>query len=368
MSLDPDTLLEPISSQEPTGEFLLYEGTYDRIREARRADSPELPRDIWEYDLKTADWERVETLCIDALTHQTKDVQIAAWLLEAASHLRGFAGLAEGSAVLLGLCKRFWSDLHPPASEDGTFRAAPFDWLNEKFSSDVLAIPVAVPKGDRSLAVTWNDWNRAIWLENMLLKNAEDPEFLAQVEDSITQTVFTERVAKTPRAFFEAQHETLDLAVGHLQELELLLDEAMGPVSPSLVRLRENMVKIREWTRVTLRTTAPPASLADQAPEDMAEDAPMTPTVPAAQDGPLPDAPPVSPGVFRSRRDAYQAIEQAARYLRAIEPHSPAPYLILRAVAWGEKPLADLIVELRKNGLDLESLSNLLGLYQEDAM
>ena len=368
LQLDPAALLRPISSEDPAGEFLLYEGTYDRIREARRADSPELPRDIWEYELKSADWERVESLCIEALTHRTKDIQIGAWLLEAATHLRGFTGLAEGSSVLLGLCKAFWSELHPPASEDGGFRAAPFDWLNEKFSGDVLGIPVAVPKGEPSLAVTWNDWNRAIWLQNMLLKNAEDPEFMAQAENSITQDLFVARVHKTPRTYFEAQLEQLDVAVGNIQELESFLDEAMGRHSPSLVRLRENMVKIREWTRVTLRTTSFPEPPAPAQAEEPVEGHVMTMPDPESSDAPAPVGLPSAPGGFTGRRDAYRTIEQAARYLRSIEPHSPAPYLILRAVAWGEKPLADLILELRRNGLDLESLSNLLGLYQEDAM
>jgi type VI secretion system protein ImpA len=367
--LDLERLLKPISSADPTGAFLLYEGTYDRIREARRADSPELPRDIWDHELKAANWDGVASMCIEALETRTKDVQIAAWLVEAGTHLRGFAGLSEGLNLILALCTEYWDDVYPPLSEDGGFRAAPFHWLNEKFAPDVLAIPIAIPEGEPSEAVTWNDWKRAAWLENMRNRNRGDAEIEEQFEEGITQEVFTKRVARTPRRHFESQKASLWQAVSALRRLEVLLDVRLGDNSPSLVRLREHVLTLHDWTDTILRTS----------PVELAEDPAEEETEAAAVDGSEPAAPQATEAKassdesmmsweFRGRRDAYRKIEQAARYLQTIEPHSPAPYLILRAVNWGEKPLAELIVELRRNGLDLDSLSSLLGLNQEGDM
>jgi type VI secretion system protein ImpA len=367
--LDVERLLKPISSMDPTGTFLLYEGTYDRIREARRADSPELPRDIWDHDLKVADWERVASLCVEALETRTKDVQIAAWLVEAITHLRGFAGLAEGLDLILALCTEYWDEIHPPLSEDGGFRAAPFHWLNEKFAPDVMGIPIAIPEGEPSEAVTWNDWKRAAWLENMRNRNRGDTEIEEQIEESITQEIFGKRVARTPRQHFETQKALLGRAVSALRRLEVLLDVRLGENSPSLVRLREHALTLHEWTDTILRTS--PAQL-ESAPETFPEAAAAESTEgeaqPTASEAKASHRERMVAPEFRGRQDAYRRIEQAARYLQTIEPHSPAPYLILRAVSWGEKPLAELIVELRRNGLDLDSLSSLLGLNQEADM
>ncbi|HEX5126196.1 MAG TPA: hypothetical protein VFW00_05610, partial [Rhodocyclaceae bacterium] len=46
------------------------------------------------------------------------------------------------------------------------------------------------------------------------------------------------------------------------------------------------------------------------------------------------------------RHDAYAALADIARALERIEPHSPVPYLIKRAVAWGGLNTAQLYNEV----------------------
>lgn len=52
---DTNSLLVSISKESPTGEDLRYEGTYDKIREARTEDDPVLSRGVWKLPLKRAD-------------------------------------------------------------------------------------------------------------------------------------------------------------------------------------------------------------------------------------------------------------------------------------------------------------------------
>ena len=61
------SLLAPISEKKPAGESLRYEGTYDRIMEARREDDPSLEQGVWKHELKQADWNLVSQLCLEAL-------------------------------------------------------------------------------------------------------------------------------------------------------------------------------------------------------------------------------------------------------------------------------------------------------------
>jgi type VI secretion system protein ImpA len=51
-----------------------------------------------------------------------------------------------------------------------------------------------------------------------------------------------------------------------------------------------------------------------------------------------------------------------AEYLAAIEPHSPTPYLIRRAVNWGRLPLPALMAEIMQEEGDLNRMVQLLGL------
>ena len=130
--LDLDKLLTPISGDNPAGEFLRYEGTYDRIQEARKEDA-DLPQGVWERELKKADWNEVRDVCLEALESRSKDLQIGIWLLESLLHLYGFSGVGDGLRVLLGLCERFWDHLYPEIDgDDLEARVSPIVSMNEK--------------------------------------------------------------------------------------------------------------------------------------------------------------------------------------------------------------------------------------------
>src|ERR1044071_5261686 len=131
--LDVRALMEPIPGSNPAGESLRYQGTYDRISEARREDDPKLSQGIYKSTLKRADWATAEALCVEALTTRTKDLQIAGWLLESWIHRYGFAGVAKGLALMAGLCVEFWDDAYPELeARDLGGRLAPFEWVEQK--------------------------------------------------------------------------------------------------------------------------------------------------------------------------------------------------------------------------------------------
>ena len=101
--------LAPLPGEQPCGPSLRYAGDYERIRDARREDDPNLPQGVWQSELKRANWDEVVRLSVDALARRSKDVQIAAWLLEALIHRRGFAGIPVGLGVMVGLCRAYWA-------------------------------------------------------------------------------------------------------------------------------------------------------------------------------------------------------------------------------------------------------------------
>ena len=66
-------------------------------------------------------------------------------------------------------------------------------------------------------------------------------------------------------------------------------------------------------------------------------------------------------GLIRGRTEAYQQLSEIADYLAVIEPHSPTPFLIRRAVSWGGMTMTELLEDLVRNESDLRAIYDLLG-------
>jgi type VI secretion system protein ImpA len=62
------------------------------------------------------------------------------------------------------------------------------------------------------------------------------------------------------------------------------------------------------------------------------------------------------PTQLRGRDDAYRSLAQIADYLAQLEPHSPVPPLIRRAIEWGNMSFVDLMAELTSNNGELQRL------------
>ena len=155
-TIDIEAILTPVRGDNPAGEDLRYSQVYEDIKEARRADDT-LDRGEWQREIKTSDWNKEVDLAVEALTEKTKDLQIAAWLIEGLILTEGFEGLAAGLKILIGLLEKFWDDAYPPI-EGGhlDYRAAPFQFVNEKLSPSVRLIPLT-EKG-KTPGYSWLQW------------------------------------------------------------------------------------------------------------------------------------------------------------------------------------------------------------------
>ena len=73
------------------------------------------------------------------------------------------------------------------------------------------------------------------------------------------------------------------------------------------------------------------------------------------------EAPPFALATPDSREAAYRQLKVIAQYLAQVEPHSPVPYLINRAVDWGEMSLHELLGELINADVDTRRVWAVLG-------
>lgn len=356
LQIDLETLLSPISAERPSGESLRYEGTYDRIQEERKEDNPNLPQGVWETSLKTANWEAVREISIEALETRSKDLQLAVWLLEAWLHLHGFSGVREGLKLLTGLCESFWASLYPEIEGNGLeYRLSPIHWLNEKFAIKLEKIPITRPQSEDEAPYTWIDREDALRLENSA---SDNPAFLesAESEGKITLAQFNGAVMLSPVDFYATLSEELSSTINAAQALEQILDEKCGDEAPSLRQIKETTAEVQRFVSQVLkeRGAESESSVSNRDSDMQIADWADEPEIEH----------PAEHIQIRSRAEAYRLLSEAAEYLLKTEPHSPAPYLVKRAVSWGSMTLSDLLQEFINNETDLRTIYILLGMKE----
>ncbi len=353
-SLEIAGFLNPIAAESPQGEALRYEGTYDRIQDARQEDA-DIPQGVWERELKKANWKQVTEICFEALKTRTKDLQIAAWLLEALLQMYAFAGVKEGLKLILGLCETFWDSLYPEVGEDDLeSRISPFIWMNEKLSLKLKLKPITMPKSVDSQPYTFFDWENANLLENLALKDKGVYD-KAESEGKVTRAKFLGSVMFTSRQFYQKQAQDLNDALEILTTLNTFLDQKCQRAAPSLKQFEDILVQIKDLVNDFLR---------EKGGFDIEQDE----SVVEADQKRAEEKGVSGLGIpsIGNRTEAYQMLSAAADYLLIHEPHSPTPYLVKRAVSWGHMTLMELLHELVDNDQDLKQIYTLLGFKKHD--
>jgi type VI secretion system protein ImpA len=366
-----DEVRTPIEGELRCGESLRYEGTHDRINDARKADTTHLPRGVWERSLKVADWKLAETICVDALRGHSKDLQVTMWLIEAWIQRHGMSGLRYGLDVALALCETFWSEgLHPDIRDDDIdYRIAPLIWLNETLTTTVKRIALTEPRDQDIPVCSSMEWEVVLRLEKM---EALQPEaYETAVDGKVTREIFMASAKDTPHPVLFHILDELEGAQTTLNELDAFLDKHCGYDGPSVGRLKDVLAEslhvmgelILPALGVVRPTLAGASSDGYDEHSDEIADSDGAATGPEAEGQMDTDSQGlVRPVAIRSRDQAYELLSDIADFLSRVEPHSPTPYLVRRAVSWGDKSLIELLEEFVSDPNELHAVYSLLGL------
>jgi type VI secretion system ImpA family protein len=369
---DLGRLLEPISAEQPCGQWLRYEGTYDRVREARREDDAGLPQGVWQSELKRADWESVESICAEALAKRSKDLQLAAWLLEAWIQLDGIGGAARGLELMQRLCVAYWDGMYPALDTEMTARLAPVQWVNEKLPRRLRLLNLTQPTIDDIPLFSLADWDVAV---QRGLSQGSGQGAGSTTSNGQTLARFDQSVSCTSYSWFSALLTETQTAIAAARTLDELLDEKAGNLAPGLLKLRDVLNSIEQLVRSMCAATEAqePSLRGDDSNGVVRErDAPSEMLLAGAESALLKgnySAEVASEGFMgtgslhlQTREDAYRVLAQVATFLQNHDPHSPTPYLIWRAVAWGQMEFGELMQELVRDQGELNELARLLHL------
>lgn len=327
-----ERLLEPLTEGRGMGEALRHGPLYQAIQDARREDDASVPQGEWERPLAKGDWPRVVELCVQALDTQGKDLQVAAWLCEAACRAQGVGGLVEGLRLLLGLCERYWEGLWPLLEpDDADARCAPFVWADGALArACVLHLPLWDIPGSEPTTFTLDDWRR---LQARPARGAQDDEDAAS--ERPIERLLQQAKAPAHQAALRAFHQEVGEAQSLWRRLDALLSEHLGFDAPAIRQLSAQL----ETLAALCTQLGPPvaATNSDQSGDPGADRVAREPVTGAALAGGL-----------DGREAAYRQLAVIADYLTRIEPHSPTPHLLRRAIDWGRMDLAALVSDMEK--------------------
>jgi len=340
--LELRSLLRPIPGDNPAGAGIPYD-VRERLDQARREVNPEDfdPDDpMRPDDAVYADWQGIVALCQTTLTTTSKNLLIGARLLEALTMLHGFAGLRDGIQLMRLMVDVCWDRLDPEIEDEDDLevRAAPFNWLDDPdrgacFPNSVRDLPL-VRAGGKSFS--WQDWQR-----------------IQESRDDADPAGFEGVVMQATRADCQAVHDEIHQALSELQAMTDLGNRRLGAESPGFTYLRPALQDCYSLARQILqkKPAEPGDDTDDQITEGQPEGGEMTTARPR----------------LSNRDEVYRQLAEAAGALQRLEPHSPVPYLIQRAVHLGAMPFPQLIQELVRDATIIAEMNRELGIREEQA-
>lgn len=356
-----ERILAPLPFGSSCGDPLHADPVFTDIRLLREEDDPGLPMGQWERPLKLADWDAVAARCVEQLCTRSKHLRLAAWLAEAWTRQRGLAGLRLGLTTLDALLRRHWPQLHPMIDADGDaeLRLAPLEWL-DKALAHALHVHVSLLElpGEKMRRLTLAEWER------LAARDLDDTQSGARAQETAPcgRKEVLEHARQAP-ASLQASRALIKESMAALAGMRQVLAEAVGDAAPSMESLSRRLGaadRMLSQLASERHDGLACSSIAQAAPAALDADGDGDPGdgVPAAAHTPLASG-------WRNRGEAYACLKALAEYLAEIEPHSPVPFLIRRAVQWGSMPLPELIAELIRQEGDLNRLVSFLDIGRE---
>lgn len=342
-----ERFLEPIPGDNPAGAYLRYNPLYGKIEEARRREDPAVFAKLnLGRDAKAPDYKQVIQLSEEALTKQTKDLQIAAWLTEAWASRDRLAGLTSGLRLLKSLLEQFWAHAYPEIDEgDAGLRAMPLEWVGSSFDCTFAVRSIPLTKNARDTWLVYQE-SRSIGYESEIKGNASRVAARQQAlsEGKVSPEDFDKDFDETPKTFYKAIAGDCAQSLEAIEELDRLCVEKFGNDAPSFTTLRKALEEVSNVIHILLLKKL------EKEPDPVEPVNDLTPGGEAAVE-PLPNgvAAPVYATVAAAQFDFSQLVGEiksideavlhvvaAAQFLRQKSPANPASYLLLRALRWSE--------------------------------
>jgi type VI secretion system protein ImpA len=340
-SIDLEKLLEPISSDAPSGVNLEYDPDFLSL-ERLGVGRPEQQMGGSVRAAEPPDYEAVVRQA-SALLFRSKDLRIAVLLARALSHLHGFRGLSEGLALVQGLLERFFAtvfpELDPTEGNDPTMRITAVAGLS---ASDVLAAlrsrPLLVSRAFGPITLR----DLAAAAANAAASGEGAKPDLANIEAAFLDTDLAEH---------EEAARAVQSAAVHLGAIDAVFQREHAGLGPGLDALTD-LVRQAQYAVVSRLERRIAAAHPELAEANAGGVGAVSPGRAAAGFN----------GDIRTRADVLLALDKICEYYAEFEPSSPIPLLLQRGKRLVSKSFIDIIRDMAPDGVSqVESIAGKAG-------
>ncbi|CAI3803550.1 hypothetical protein GLGCALEP_03394 [Pseudomonas sp. MM221] len=348
------TLAAPVEGG--SGEDLSFSALFDQIKEARRADPDYLTQGDWQTELKTADWEQVINLSAQGLAQQSKDLMLVAWLSEGLAQREHFEGITFGLALTERVLDTFWDTLYPTLEDGLDERAARLTWLKTTLADIAGGLPITQ---GQNFGVLRYDESRHV--ENLALQNPKAMQ-TALNEGKINAEIFQRSVTLSDTEHLRAKAQQIATSLDACKRLQASADRLFGHEAPSFASLADMLSRASQLAEKLLKDRGVelhPVIMEEAEPQAKASNAHE-----AGEPVNIP-SPTTAPATMRTtpltRDEAFTMLACIAQYFKQSEPQSPVPYLIERAIKWGNMPLEGWLSDVIKDNNVVDNIRDVLG-------
>ena len=328
LTIDIDSLLAPVSAENPTGTNLEYDREF---LELERAAQPKADQQVG-GDIVPAEPVNPSAVFKQAtgLLLKTKDLRVACYLVHALAMARGFEGLGDGLGLVHGLLDRYWASVHPqldPEDNDATMRITALAWLNTaELVTALRNTPLFVsrtfgPIGLREVAISTGE----------LPQPTQGPKYETQTIEGAFQELSWEDMSRLDQALTHAQTR--------LHGIEASFDK-QATQSPDFAPLKRVVQQAASALRPRLEARQ----------QEMAEQAAEQELLAVNAGAPEP-AHHSQSGEISSRDDVLKMLDKICAYYARHEPSSPLPLLLKRCRRLVPMSFTEIVGDLAPDAL-----------------
>jgi type VI secretion system protein ImpA len=342
--LDLASLIAPIPGDNPAGTDLRIDTSphsiYQKLRERRTAarnnERSALANGDSDY-ISRPDWAEIIAVAPQILREHSKDLEVAAWLIEALTRTYGFNGVTAGFTLARLLIEQYGPALYPPLDEDGIAgQLAALTGLNGFGSEGALIAPLkSIPLTEGAPPAPFSAWQceQAFATDRI---GDESRRAARSKRGFVTSADIDRAMAETSPAFVTTVHQELCHTIEAFEHYQTAIDAYCQAAPQPTARIKETLESILHTLRHIAgdKIITPEPVVTDDEPASPAEGE-VALASPAAKAQALLD-----------REAALKQLKGIAVFFRRTEPHSPISYALEQAVYWSQLSLPELIGEL----------------------
>ena len=361
------TLIAPIDgSHHGVGDDMMFDPRIDAIVAARQEDDPLLAQGNWVTELKVADWDFVKNQCAELLSDTSKDMKLALWYVDALSHTDHLAGISQGLSLLQALNDEYWLTMYPPldGEEDSMdIRAGLLSWFVKALTDDIKQLSLADTKLESY------DYNYYLTARDHDKQRQQNPD--SETSNHLTLSDYNHAIKNSSEAWQKALMSNLNKVTEQWQDLTDQLNDLMGMDAPVFAPVTDLLVALTQHLRPLIPEYADTTN--NMCPEGIADTVNSTDdnestmldgnkSLASTKNVILTDFNPSNRDHQSNRQQALKLLAQIQEYFATNEPHSPATFLLGRAIDWADMPLDQWLTHIIKNEDQLSMISDMVGI------